>query len=215
MPSLLSCLPLISLLLACAAAQTCAPTFPALATCVFSGVPASGVTFYIDTVQTTWVVPTSVSMILAPDLTLTYTVTGQYTHYPTGGSQFTVDSVVSWTGFWSTYSPTGENCGCSCSGMLMLGSVSQATAASCSDSYANSHPGVYNFCTNFRFLNYYFSGQYAWSYNQDSSNKFLQLSRQGQTPGATIGNSFVPYTSTPGAMWGESVMYFSEMGICA
>lgn len=209
-----ACVLLISLLVACAVGQTCAPTFPANPSCVFTGVPPPLV-FYIDSTQNNWVQPTAVSITLNTDLTVKYQVNGQFTNYPSGGTQFSVDSIVTWYGYWSTYSPTGENCGCSCSGMIMLGSVSSASAASCTDSYHVAHPGTYNFCTNFRFLNYYFSGQYAWAYNQDSSNKFLQLSRQGQTPGATQGNSFVPYTSTPGAMWGESVMYFSESGTCS
>lgn len=208
------CALLISLFVACAVAQTCAPTFPALATCIYTANPPVGVTFYIDTTQNNWVLPTSVSMLIRPDLSVIYTAVGQFTNYPSGGTQFTVDSTVTWSGWWSTYSPTGENCGCSCSGMLMLGSLNAASQSSCSDSYANSHPGSYNFCSNFRFLNYYFSGQYAWALNQDSSNKFLMLSKQGLTPGATLGTTFVPYTSSPGAMWAEPVMYFSESGTC-
>ena len=211
---LVSCLLLISLLAACVAAQQCAPTFPALSTCTYTGTPASGVTFYIDTTQNTWVVPTSVTILIRPDLTVLYTVVGQFTRYPSGGSQTSVDSTVSWQGYWGTYSPTGETCGCSCSGNILLSSLPLSASALCADSYANAHPGAYNFCANFRFLNYYFSGQYAWALNQDASSKFLLLSRQGQQPGAVVGGSFVPYTSTPGALWGETVMYLSESGAC-
>lgn len=211
---LLLCALLISLLVACVAAQQCAPTFPALATCVYSGVPPPGVNFYIDLTQSTWVEPTLVNMVIRPDLTVVYSVAGQFTHYPPGGTQFTVNSLVSWTGYWGTYSPTGESCGCSCSGNLLLSAVSASSVAACVDSYASVNPGVYNFCTNYRFLNYYFSGDYRWALDQDATNRFLILSKPGAQPGSLVGSSFVPYTSTPSAFWGEPVMYLAESGTC-
>lgn len=207
------CLLLISLLLACVAAQQCAPTFPSLGTCTYTATPPP-LTFYIDDTRTTWVTPSSVSMVIISDLSVQYTVTGQFTHFPSGGTQFTVNSVVSWQGVWGTFSPTGESCGCSCSGNLLLAAAAQSSVAACSDSYANTHPGVYNFCANYRFLNYYFSGAYSWALNQDATNKFLLLSKQGQQAGGLVGTVFVPYSSTPGAMWGEPVMQFAESGIC-
>lgn len=209
------CVLLISLLAACAAAQQCAPTFPAVASCAFTYVPPVGVTFYIDQTQTTWVEPSSITMFLNPNLSIAYSVSGQFTHSPPGGQQFTVNSQITYSGWWGTYSPSGETCGCGCSGLLMLASVSDASTAMCTDSYASSHPGAYNFCTNFRFLSYYFQGPYRWALNQDATNQFLLLSRDGDAPGGVVGSSFTPYTSTPGAFWGQPVAYLSESGTCS
>lgn len=208
-----SCLLLISLLLVCVAAQQCAPSFPSLSSCVYTAVPPP-LTYYIDDTRTTWVTPASVSMIINPDLTVAYTVTGQFTHFPSGGTQFSVSSVLSWQGVWGTHSPSGESCGCSCSGNLLLSAQAQSTVAQCADSYANANPGVYSFCVNYRFLNYYFSGAYKWALNQDATNRFMLLSKEGQQAGGVVGTVFVPYSSTPGAMWGEPVMQFLESGIC-